>query len=531
MATVYVEKPEKPDPGVHALINANRAGYLCADEQIKRYRDYAEGRHSLQLTEDQRKILAGLLENKRCENLARKIIAEARDRLRFEEWKCSNAAVADWLAGIYKKARLQDRQGKIHFDTLRDGDHGIAVNWDNAKKSVRVYREPWWDGTEGLFIGYDATDEATYAVKDWRVILPEGGEAIRRIIWWDDRFERWISTDGGSSWEPYILPDDNGVWPQPWVKIDGTPLHIPIVHFKNTGQGEDVYGASELAGGVLGLIDDVQDIHYCLSGSARLNGFPIITIAGVQLRPKAGGKPGETEEPKAGPGMILHSPSPDTKYGILQPGDPAGLIAIRREKLQAISVMTQTPVHSITGGDWPSGEALLRAEQPAAGKATTQRDTFETAWSTVGHRAVEIQNRFGAGPQLTEDVDTALIEARFADVERRDPLSQSIVVSNLGARISDREALRRMGYSKEEADTITDEKDAETKAAVESQQLLFSRGVGGRGTALPGKGEPGGNGAVPGAGAGAGNAGGGAGEGGSNGSGGGGSSQGGGNSK
>jgi hypothetical protein len=506
MAQTTATEAAQPSQLIHQAIARDRANYLPDGEKVSLYRDYVDGKHLLQLTEHMQAVLEGLLGHKFCENLAKKVVAEGRDRLRFEGWACENAAVKKWLDDLFSTARIKERQGKIHFDTLRDGNHAVAVNWDNTAQAVRIYREPWWDGTEGVFIGYNAVDEPVYAVKDWVVPNVNGTSTLRRIIYFDDRFERWISADNGATWAPFILPEDNGVWPIPWVKTDGTPLHIPYVHFKDAGQGEDVYGTSELAGGLLGLIDQVQDIHYALSGAARLNGFPIVTIAGIQLPLKAGSET-EYEEPKAAAGMILHSTNPDTKFGILQPGSPEGLKMVREVKLQAISVSARVPLHVITGGDWPSGEALMRAEQPAVGKAETQVDTFEQCWVSVAHKATEVWNRFGNGPKLIEDVKVAMIGANFAPTERRDPLSKSVIVNNLGDHISNREALKLMGYDDADADRIIKEKQDEGKAAAENQALLFSRGVG-RGTELPGRGETG-----AGAGAGAG-AGGGAGEGG-----------------
>ncbi len=501
--------PGEFDQTIHLQIKRDRELQTDPLESVCDYRKYTKGEHGLVLTDGQRKILQGLLGKKFCENLARKVIAEARDRLKFMAWECEDTTLKKWLDDRYTKLKIAERSGKIHFDTLRDGNHAVAVNWDNTSKTVRVYREPWWDGNDGIFMGYDATDAMVYAVKDWVVnIVSENGSisgtAVRRVVWFEDRFERWISSDGGNSFSPFLLPGDNGVWPQPWVKLDGTPLHIPYVHFKDSGQGEDTYGTSELHGGVLGLIDQVQDTHYVLSGAGRMNGYQIITATGIELAKDENEK---EIPPEIQAGLMLWSKSIDAKFGRIEPGDPEGIIKIRQTKLQALASSTATPLHAITGGDWPSGEALMRAEQPSVGKADTQAETLMNCWSAVGHKMTEIQNRFGSGPKLNEDLETAMVSCRFAPTERRDPLTRSIIVMNLGERISNQEGLRIMGYTDSQAAEIVKEKQAESREAAQTQAIAFSRGVG-VGTGYPGKGSAGDT-----AGNGAQGAGGGAGEG------------------
>lgn len=485
-----IEKGPVTTPATHAEMTKDRLSYLPEGESVQQYRDYCEGKHALQLTEDQKTILEGLTGNKFSDNLAAMICAQARDRLRFLRWDCKNAAVKDRLANLFTLAGIKERQGKIHFDTLRDGNHAVAVAWSNEDRRVQIHRENWWNGEEGVFIGYGPNDKAVYAVKEWFITErdasgKEKGTLRRRVVYYDDRFERWVSSDNGNTWEPFKLPGDEGVWPQPWKRLDETPIGIPIVHFRNSGQGESVYGSSEIAFGAIGLIDHILDLHYVLSGAARMEGYQILWAAGID--PGNDKATGEPKKLKVAPGTLLHSKSTDFKMGAVGSGNPEGVLAIRKDKLQALAQMTKTPLHSITGGDWPSGEALLRAEQPAAGKAETQRDTLERVWAAVGHLAIVVENRFGTEAKLPEDVKEATIEAVFGPVERRDALSVSVMLNNLGDVLSRMEKLRLLGYTDEEAKKILAEKDAEAMADVERQNLLFSRGVG-PGTQLPGRG-------------------------------------------
>ena len=76
------------------------------------------------------------------------------------------------------------------------------------------------------------------------------------------------------------------------------------------------------------------------------------------------------------------------------------------------------PVHFLTG-EWPSGEALLRAEGMLVDRVRQRIIRFGPAWSTVAHRATEIANAFG---DMGLD-KSAMIDTEWADPERRDPIS------------------------------------------------------------------------------------------------------------
>ena len=112
--------------------------------------------------------------------------------------------------------------------------------------------------------------------------------------------------------------------------------------------------------------------------------------------------------------------------------------------------MTRTPLHSITGGDWPSGEALLRSELPAINKARAQIKKLGSAWVEVAHRATEIANVF-ANTGMDED---AVISAVFAKPDQSSQLSMAAVVQTIAPYISADARLRLLDFSPAEIITI-----------------------------------------------------------------------------
>jgi hypothetical protein len=343
---------------------------------------------------------------------------------------------------------LADFSGQTHYNTLRDGDYALTLGWDAGNGQpgqgrVTLLQEPWWDGQNGVFIAYSAQGEPLYAVKEWDSL--EGFR--RRTVWFEDRIERYASE--GGVWLPFALPSDStagsGAWPAGWMKTDGTPLHIPIIHFSNLarGNGFSVYGTSELDGGVLGFQDQINDLQMDISAAARMTGYQMITATGT---PPPKDDQGNDVPFQVSPGAVLHSTDAAAKFGSIQAGDISQLIDTYNAKLRSVARMTRTPLHSITGGDWPSGEALLRSELPAINKAKSQIKKLSAAWAMVAHRATEIANVYGKAGLNEDDAITAI----FAKPDQSSQLSMAAVVQTIAPYLSQDARLRLLDFSPSE---------------------------------------------------------------------------------
>lgn len=462
---------------IHARIKQDRdnlpVGMSMFWQDIIQYRDYTAGKHAIILTDKQKTILRNLLNDRFCDNVCKQIVGEANGRIAFNGWECSNDAVKKWLDIFFKTAKVKARQTDIHFRALRDGNFAVAVNWDADEQRVNLYKEDWWNGTSGVYIHYDDTDDADYAVKEWTYwsyTTDSGGtqqypiQIRRRVIWFEDRVEKWEALDGVGfdGWVAAPSPQDQDgnnepQWPVPWVDIEGKPMGIPYIHFPNAHYMWGDYGLSELAGGVLGFQDQLNDMQYNISITGKMTGAQMYYATGVKLKKDPATQLAVPITVDAG--MFHTSENEKSQFGVLSPGDISQQIAGYNLKLKRVAQITATPVHIITGGDWPSGEALLRAELPAVSKAKTQINTFSDCWIEVAAFAMKIYNRFkpSGKPIVNYDLEDGLIEACFDDPEKRDIVSRSIVVHNMIPNISIREGLRILGYSDERAQDVWDE--------------------------------------------------------------------------
>lgn len=443
------------DESIHTQIERQRSANLPEARLVKSFRDYAAGKQKGTIQPKLQQFLRGVTGNRFCDNVCKKALTEAANRLNLLRYDVRNQAVSEYLADLFVKSNLADLCGDVHYATLRDGNYAITLSWDNEASRVVLSREQWWNGETGIYVHYDAYGQAVYAVKDWQ----DEDKKKRRIVYRADRIERYVAE--GTGWKPYQLAEDNGVWPMPWIYPDGSPIGIPVIHFANgSGDNDSNYGTSDLDGGLLGLQDEINDLQRDLTAAGRLTAFSMVAATGV--------KEEDAEALKVGPGEIFITENADAQINVLPAGDLSQLINQLESKLQTAARNSSTPLHLITGGDWPSGEALIRAEQPLVAKVEKFAKTIGPAWASVAHMATKLANVYGRAG-LDEE---SLITAVFASVDRRDILTLAQVANQIAPHVSKREVLRIMGYSPERIDQIMLEREEESAAAlVRAQQL------------------------------------------------------------
>lgn len=450
---------------------------------LRLFRNYANGKHRLVLSEKQKELLKNIDIVRFCDNVCGQIVLESTGRVEFEGWECKNSDVKEWLDDLFKTTKIEGRQGDFHHRTFRDGNFALCVLWDNNKQKLRILREDWWDGITGVYLHYGEDGEIEYAVKEWRTkeYLTGGTsiERIRRTVYFEDRVERYINpqaSDDTSQWQQFYLPEDNEVWPVPWVDKEGNGLGIPFIHFPDFAKTYGDYGVSELDGGIIGFQDQLNDAQLSIAITIRLTGGQQYYATGVKPKKKDGTD--EYMPVKIEPGAMHTTPNENAKFGVLAAGDIDKQIAGYNLKLKRVSQMSATPLHIISGGDWPSGEALLRAEMPAVNKARKQISRLKTSYIELATTAMRIYNVFKApsAKEVNFDIDKGIVEAKFADPEKRDAISRSILVHNLAGNVSKKEAMRIMGYSEEKVEQVYDEILEESNDATDAMVSATLRG-------------------------------------------------------
>lgn len=469
---------------IHERIERERKAVAPSDrpwDYVKKIRDYVRGIQPKTLNADQVRMLAAVNQNAFADNILRKILEEHTSRVNITRFDVDDETVSDFLYDTWVKNLYPDLALDVTYATYRDGNHAVMLDWlynpdpnDEWGGRVRLTRERWWDGKSGVFVMYDDAGSPQYAVKEWKTL---DGEQ-RRNIYYPEYFSRYVWDEG--EWRYKVLPEDEAIFARssitglpitgiiPWVKRDGSPIGIPVIHFSNGSDNDSYYGASLLAGGVLGFQDQINALQYDLTAAAMLNGSP-------QTWSKGFDQPRNDQDElipfATGPGTHHHSDSDSAAWGTLAPGDLSKLYEAYLGKIQAVCRVTSTPLHTITN-QWPSGEAIYRAEMPIVGDTKRFIKSTGPAHSSIAHRATELANAFGRGPELDED---ALITAVFEPPEQRDPLTIWAVAEKMAPFVSNKEVLRFVGKTPAEIDTIEEERTEEKEESISLAQSAFSR--------------------------------------------------------
>ncbi len=442
---------------IHARIDRDRKASQPDARHVRIYRNYAKGRHDPTLTLDQLRALEGVINrdgHALADNVCKMILQAVTSRLQLALYQVDADPVSAWLGDWWVTTQLPLLAQQVHWATARDGNHAVTLAWDNLAGRVRLAREPWWDGKSGIWISYDDQDQPQYAVKEFTEATPTGKQRVR-ITYQRDRITRWVAAGAGWRVAPDTVDADGHPLPAdaPWVDAAGAPLGLPLVHFRNvttpadTDDSDGSYGVSELAGGIIGLQDEINDIQRDITIAARLQGFAVITATGVTF-PKD--DQGNTLLPTVQPGMILHTSAPNGAWGILPPGDLAQLERAHAIKLRAISRVSSTPLHLITGGDWPSGVALMQADQPLIRKVEAIGRALAPAWASLAHKATVLSNAFGG-----TDLDTtALISIQYKPADGLDPLTRAQVAAAEAPFVSEEDTLQTLDKTPAQREAI-----------------------------------------------------------------------------
>jgi hypothetical protein len=480
---------------------------------LKTYRAYARGWHNDPRTTAQKDMLPELNLNRFCDNVCKLIVQTPANRLTIARFdtdapKRAGKAILEFIRHVALINNLPNFAAAVNVATLRDGDHAVGLRWRTNPHgaagdwgSVRLIREAWWNGEQGVFISYDDDDQPRYAVKEWGL-----GANLRRNVYYPDRIERFLGDHSGN-WYAVNYDSDpvQGGRPVPWLDLDGNPLGIPFVHFANrllpndgpggipvargatattvaasdawwwrggatsaTAQPDSRYGVSELDGGILGLQDHLNMSWWDLKAAEVFTGTQMLWGSGIAERKDA---TGNTIPYPVIPGGMITTTDPNGRFGHFPAGDLSQLRNAIADRKRAISLATRIPLNYIAG-DWPSGEALQWSEVDFAEKVDKFGEVMGPAYASLMHKATRLANAFGRAG-LDESVPITTV---FTPSQRVNPLMIADSLVKVAGVFGVREAARQAGMQPADIERILGELEQDRQASAAMLDQFVSQG-------------------------------------------------------
>lgn len=435
-------------------------------EKVARFRRYADGDHDNHLTVEQKRLLniRGTTEDSTDfnDNLCSIILDTMLDRIQLTGVRASDPVaekvkqaqkakpappqlptptqqpqpsplldtdppdpLQEWADELLERNRIDGLQVDVHEAALRDGNTYLMVyadvEYEGTPQEQRVVcfsHEPAYDGSYGMVVLYETTTSKTpmLAVKVWNVSSTQVADTVRVNVYYDDRIERYAGQTA-SGLKAYS--DDGEPSVIPWVMPDGTPIGVPIIHFRNRGSSAGNFGLSELEN-VLPLQDASNVVLTSLVATALLSGFPIRLAVGFDA--PADVVPGRIISAVAKDGAGKPSTSEDASryHGAVridqfEVADLSQLIGVAQYLKGEMYAVTNTPTDDVAAD--ASGEARKQSEVKLIGKVKRFEVRNGNAWEDAVRMAARVQAAFAADPSPLDE--TTRLTAQWADPEVR----------------------------------------------------------------------------------------------------------------
>lgn len=398
-------------------------------EAILLARKYYQGEQVVYLTARAMEFL-GIHENNTFRvNICRTIVDSLAAELNLLGFDTSEEGetktVSDWVSEIYDRNKLDSLQDTVHESALSDSETFILVDWDSLEQYPRFIHHVRLVDTgvtlenglgsgdgDGIFFLYENDDpnqRPRAAVKQWietefigPTALPQS--TIRRTIYYSDHIERWVYDNG--TWNHFggeEISETGEVireWWIPWLAPDGSPLGIPVFHFKNKGLRPEHWDAIPLQDAANKQLVDAL-------AAGDLTAFQ--SFFGFGFYPTVDGK-----EPKSD-GSNLMKMGPAQFNGTLKTSDQAALQVIQgadvtplynalKDIVTLAAQITETPVSRfVISAQVASEKTIKEQDRQLKKKAADRRGLFGDPWVGAFDMARKLANLYGnAG--LSEDV-------------------------------------------------------------------------------------------------------------------------------
>lgn len=452
---------------------------LERQRQVVKARQYHDGDQPTFLTDRARAMLAlSSLDDDFCLNVTRGVIEAVTERLLIVGFKCIDAATAIWAWQSWQADRLDAKQNEVHEAAVRDGESFIIVDWDAERQRVTFipherYTDPQVGGSgqgcKATYLNDDPNQPMQFASKRWVEYLGNGQARQRLTIYYPDRIEKYMMA-GQGQWTPIdaqtMRAEGDSAWPLPWVRSDGRPLGIPVVHFKNQALRPEAYDELPIQNAInKALIDTLV--------AGDVTAFRIFVARG--FIPTTDGQAPRDDESnwlELAPGQIVGTTKSanETAFSAIDgaPLDP--LLNLLEKMVLWGAVVTRTPVNRYQFSGQVAAEGTLKQQSESLlAKIELKQIVLGDAWEDAMTVARRLQNEFGGGDQGQLLDEEAPIQSLWKNAEKRDRLQelQGLQIEKDALEVPVETLWARAGYQPDEIEQMKAQRVNELKTRLQ----------------------------------------------------------------
>lgn len=405
-------------------------------------------------------------------NLSATVVDAVVERLQVTSFDVQpdDADLAMLLWQWWTANRMDALQTETHRAAVRDGEAFVLTAWNNeSQRPDFVYhpryvdRQAGGDGF-GMWVDYENGDlfgMPMQATKQWSETLADGTKRIRRTIYYPERIEKW-QLDG--QWQP-VTDDEGEPWPLPWVMADGSPIGIPVAHFRNPGV------RSELKD-IIPLQDALNKAWLDILAASDSTAFRMLVVLGFV--PTTDGQAPATDGSnllQVAPGQILATTKRpgDVSVDAIEPSSLDPLLEVEERIVYRVAQISDTPLSRFQFTRQVAAEGTLRQmDAPMIAKIEERQTLFGNAWEDMMRQALRQATAFG-GQALTD----VSIGTQWKPAAVRDEKTQVEVAKakkDLGVPAS--QIWHELGYDAEQIETMN--QSPEVQAKVANQQMAVA---------------------------------------------------------
>lgn len=424
---------------------------LEQEKAVVKARRYHDGEQAVFLNDRLRQFLTAADDVSFAMNVCRVVVEAVDERLIVKGFDAADPAAQAWAQEAWQAARMDTVADDVHEQALRDGESFTIWDWDAVAGRVRCSSHPRYTSVEadgdgfGCLMAYpddDISQPPLYAVKRWTEFVDDAGliSQQRATFYYPDRIEKYVFVTGG--WA-HITDADGEPWPIPWLAKDGTPLGLPVIHFKNKGLRSEAWDAIPLQDGVNKTLVDTL-------AAADTTGFRIYVARG--FIPTTDGKAYDGSNGlDIQPGQMIGTTADagSTAFNAIDGADVGPLLDAVQKLVLFVAMVTSTPVARFMISGQVAAEGTLKEQQePLLAKIRKRQSVFGDAWEDAMSIARRIENTFGTGAKLDESV--ALTTTWEPAAARAAAELQAEWTAKLAAGVPRKQVWSEMGYTPEQ---------------------------------------------------------------------------------